>query len=59
MIRAAGGEAVTSCVAASDTQAIESVELSLGAGETVRIVVDGAENIEDDAGAYELHVRSK
>ncbi|MFO0750692.1 MAG: hypothetical protein U1F43_34235 [Myxococcota bacterium] len=46
------------CLAASDTQDVETMHLTLGQGETVSIVVDGAENIKNDAGPYELEVRA-
>ncbi|MCC6620274.1 MAG: hypothetical protein IT385_03415 [Deltaproteobacteria bacterium] len=47
------------CAAASDGQVIERMSLALGSGETVFIVVDGAENIKNDAGAYRLEVRAR
>jgi len=47
------------CRAASDAQVTERMSLVLGAGETVFIVIDGAENIKNDAGAYRLEVRAR
>lgn len=47
------------CLAASDTQGDEAVEVTLGAGESVSIVVDGVENIRNDAGPYALTVHAR
>lgn len=47
---------LATCVAADDGERSERLTLDLSAGESVFIVVDGEDNILDDAGPYELRV---
>lgn len=47
----------TTCVAADDGELSEHLTLDLSGGDSVFIVVDGEDNILDDAGAYSLRVR--
>jgi len=48
---------VGTCLGADDGQLGETLDLSLGAGETVFIVVDGEDNVLNDVGAYRIDVR--
>lgn len=48
---------VGTCRGLSDAQAGESLTLTLGAGDSVFIVVDGEDNVHDDAGPYRIEVR--
>ena len=48
--------AATSCLDASDTQGNERVGVDLTAGQTVYVIVDGVENIRNDAGKYRISV---
>lgn len=49
---------VATCLGADDGQLSEAVTLTLGAGQTVFIVIDGEDNILNDAGPYRLDIRS-
>ncbi len=47
---------VGTCVGGDDGETVERTVVNLSAGESVSIVVDGEDNIFDDAGPYELRV---
>lgn len=44
------------CLGASDGQGDEAVEVSLGAGQAVFVIVDGEDDVVDDAGPYAVSV---
>jgi len=48
---------VGTCLGADDGQLGETLNLTLGAGENVFIVVDGEDNVINDVGAYRIDVR--
>ena len=48
-----------SCLAASDGQADEALRVTLAAAQTVFVVVDGEDDVSDDAGAYALTVTAE
>jgi hypothetical protein len=53
------GDPVGTCRGASDAQVDERLSLTLSAGESVFIVVDGEDNIQNDVGAYRIRVEAR
>jgi hypothetical protein len=53
------GDPAGTCVGGSDEQTTERLALDLALGQTVFIVIDGAENIKNDAGAYRIEVTAR